>query len=345
MIYNNRLPHRSLFVAALLAATVLAAPADSLGQRVSRKTVRLLPPLPATVPAPLDNPTTQEKAELGRQLFFDPRLSGDNSMSCATCHVPDKAFADGLPQGKGTGGKLLSRNTPALLNMGFVSRYFWDGRAASLEEQALGPIESPEEMNQNLAELVTELSAISGYVDQFQQVFGTNPTREAIAKALAAFQRTLVTEASPVDRYLAGDRQALSPAAIRGLELFVGDAGCVRCHQGPLLSDGEYYRLSTSLLDTGLAAVTGKAEDRGKFRTPSLRNVARTAPYMHNGSMATLDEVVTFYYRGVPTTAPDGLPLDVEPLSGQSFSEIPDLVAFLEALTGDPPEVAPPELP
>jgi cytochrome c peroxidase len=129
------------------------------------------------------------------------------------------------------------------------------------------------------------------------------------------------------------------------MELFLGDAGCVRCHQGPLLSDGEFYRLGVSFQDKGLAGVTDKKEDTGKFRTPSLRNIAQTGPYMHNGSMKTLDEVVTFYYRGVPTTTPDGLALDIHPLSGQSFSEISDLVVFLESLSGEPPKITPPDLP
>lgn len=301
--------------------------------------------LPKTVSAPQDNPTTTEKIALGRQLFFDPRLSGDNRMSCATCHLPEKAFGDGVALSKGDGDKLLSRNTPTLLNVGFLESFNWDGRAKSLEEQALGPIQSPEEMNQDLAELERELNAVPGYVEQFQKVFKSSVTRDGIAKLLAAFQRTLVTKPSPFDRYLAGDKAALSAEAKKGLELFEGSAGCVRCHQGPLLSDGQLYRLGVSFKDEGLAAVTGKKEDKGKFRTPSLRSIAQTGPYMHDGSKKTLAEVVEFYYRGVPTTTPDGLPLDVQPLLGQSYSEISSLVAFLESLTGEAPKIEPPALP
>lgn len=304
-----------------------------------------LVPLPKTMPEPKDNPTTPEKASLGKQLFFDSRLSGDNTMSCATCHLPDKAFTDNLPRSKGAGKQELARNTPSVLNAGFYTNYLWDGRAKSLEEQALGPIQAPEEMKQDLGELVMELNAVPGYLDQFQKVFGTPVTKDGIAKALAAFQRTLVTAPSPFDRYLAGEGNALSEAAQRGLELFQGSAGCIECHHGPLLSDGKYYRLGVSFKDKGLMGVTGKKEDTGKFRTPSLRNIAQTGPYMHDGSIKTLDDVVTFYYRGAPTTTADDLPLDIKPLSGQSFSEISDLVAFLESLTGEPPKVIPPELP
>jgi cytochrome c peroxidase len=306
---------------------------------------KLVAPLAGEVPAPKDNPTRVEKVALGKRLFFDPRLSGDNKMSCATCHVPDKGFADGLALSKGHGGKTLSRNTPGLLNVGHFSRLLWDGRGKSLEEQALLPIQSRDEMNQGLDELERELSLAPGYVEAFRQTFGTRVTRQAIAQSLAAFQRTLVTQPSAFDRYLSGERKALSESAQRGFELFVGDAGCVRCHRGPLLSDGEFYRLGVSLQDEGRAAVTKDAKDKGKFRTPSLRNVAQTGPYMHDGSLNSLEEVVVFYYRGVSTTQPDGLPLDVEPLSDRSFSEIADVVAFLESLTGESPRVTPPDLP
>lgn len=304
-----------------------------------------LVPLPKTVTAPKENPTTPPKVALGKQLFFDPRLSGDNKMSCATCHLPDKAFGDGLAKSTGAGGKTLSRNTQGLFNVGFYDSFFWDGRAKSLEEQALGPIQSLDEMNQNLDELERELNTVPGYSRQFQEVFGTNVNREGIARALAAFQRTLVTGPSPFDRYLAGEKEALNDSAQRGLELFVGDAGCVRCHNGALLSDGKFYRLGVSGKDKGRGLVTKNKEDNYRFRTPTLRNIAQNAPYMHDGSMKTLDEVVTFYFRGIPATAVSGLPLDVEPLLGQSFSEIASLVEFLRSLSGEPPKIVAPELP
>ena len=322
-------------------ATAGIGDSPSESQTDQKKLVRL----PRVVPAPKDNPTTPAKFELGKMLFFDPRLSGDNKMSCATCHVPEKAYGDGLALSPGADGKPLARNTQTCLNVGFFNRFFWDGRAGSLEEQALGPIQSLVEMNQKLDELEAELAAIPGYVTEFEKVFGTKPNKDGIAKALAAFQRTLVTEPSPFDRYLAGDRDALSNNAQKGFELFQGAAGCVRCHNGPLLSDGEYYRLGVLSNDEGRAMVTGKKEDRYRFRTPTLRNIAQTGPYMHNGSLKTLTDVVTFYYRGIPATGRDGLTLDAESLSGQSFSEIGLIVEFLEALTGKPPSVVPPKLP
>jgi cytochrome c peroxidase len=318
---------------------------DAYSEEEASRHLPSLAPLPDKVPAPHANLSTAEKIALGKQLFFDPRLSGDNQMSCATCHLPEKSFADARSRPEGRNGSPLARNTPSLLNVGFYSAFFWDGRAKSLEEQALVPIQDPREMDQDLDEVEAELDAIPGYADQFQTVFGKAATRELIAKALAAFQRTLVTKLSPFDRYLAGDQEALSDDAKRGLELFVGQAGCVRCHSGPLLSDGEYYRLGIISTDEGRAAVTGDREDKGKFRTPSLRNVALTAPYMHNGSKRTLEQVVEFYVRGVPATTAGGLPLDVEPLLGLSYSEIGPLVAFLECLTGKAPDVARPELP
>lgn len=301
--------------------------------------------LPKTVPAPKDNPTTPEKVFLGKQLFFDPRLSGDNTMSCATCHLSDKAFGDGVALGKGDKGKLLERNTQTCLNVGFFTTFFWDGRAKTLEEQALGPIQSAVEMNQDLNELEQELNAIPGYVRQFQAIFGTKPNREGIAKVLAAYQRTLVTEPSPFDRFLVGDENALSEDAKRGLELFQGEAGCIECHHGPLLSDNKFYRLGVAHRDEGRAKVTNQKEDRYRFRTPSLRNIAETEPYMHDGSLKTLDDVVTFYYRGIPSSGPDGLKPDTAALSDRSFSEIPLLVAFLESLSGKAPAFIPPLLP
>lgn len=309
----------------------------------SKKDDSKLVPLPRKVQSPEDNPTTPEKVELGRKLFFDSRLSGNNKTSCATCHIPETSFADGLATSPGADGKPLERNTQTCLNVGFFTSFFWDGRAGSLEEQALGPIESKAEMNQNLEDLEAELAAIPEYVKAFKDVFETQPDRDGVAKALAAFQRTLVTKPSPFDRYLAGDKDALSEGAKRGLELFRGDAGCVQCHNGPMLSDGRFYRIGVSFKDEGRARVTGKKVDRFKFRTPGLRNIAETAPYMHDGSLKTLEDVVTFYFRGIPNAGPDGLDLDTESLDSLSFSDIDAMVEFLESLSGKAPLVTPPE--
>jgi cytochrome c peroxidase len=304
-----------------------------------------LAPLSTQVVAPDDNPSSTAKIDLGKQLFFDPRLSGDNTLSCATCHIPAKGFADGKAASTGSGGAKLKRNTPTVLNSAFLSAYLWDGRAATLEQQALGPIQAADEMNQNLDELERELQSVSGYAKQFEAVFGGPVSRDGIAKALAAFERTLVAPRSPLDRHLAGEKDALSPSARRGMELFTGEAGCIRCHHGPLLSDGKFYRLGVSFRDDARGAVTRMAEDRYKFRTPPLREVARTAPYMHDGSITTLEGVIEFYFRGASTAPPDNLPLDIEPMVGQSYSDIADIAAFLRSLSGEPPDIAPPELP
>ena len=301
----------------------------------------VLAPLPAEVPAPKDNPTTPAKVELGRQLFFDVRLSGNNRISCASCHEPGRAFTDGRPLSPGADGMPLRRNTRSCLNAGFAKSLLADGRAASLEEQALLPIQSPAEMNQPLGSLEKELALVPGYVRQFKAVFGTNPNRQDLARALAAFQRTLVSGPSPFDRFLSGEKEALSADARAGYELFRGEAGCIACHNGPLLSDGKFYRLGISFRDEGRARVTGKKEDRYRFGTPTLRNVAQTGPYMHNGSLKTLDDVVIFYYRGVPRQGREGLAPEIESLQDRSFSEIPLLVAFLEALTGELPKITP----
>ena len=327
------------FVASLLG--LLMVPSSALAQTSGRQKMAALP---TVAPSPADNPATPEKVGLGRQLFFDPRLSGNNQMSCATCHVPEKAFADGLPKARGAGGKELSRSTPSLLNVGFYENYFWDGRAGSLEEQALTPIQSPDEMNQDLAGLEEELNAVPGYVAQFQSVFGAQVARDGIAKALAAFQRTLVTQNSDFDRYLSGDTTALSEDAREGWKLFQS-AGCIRCHSGPSLSDSRFYRLGMSFYDRGRGAITGNEQDLYTFRTPGLHDVAKSGPYMHDGSLKTLTEVVEFYYRSTAMPPPGGLPLSFEPLNYRSFSEIPLIVVFLQSLSGEMPDAAQPRLP
>ena len=200
-------------------------------------------------------------------------------------------------------------------------------------------------MNQDLTELEQELAAIDGYVAEFNVVFNTPPNRDSIAKALAAFQRTLVTGPSPLDRYLAGDKDALFPPAKRGLELFQGEAGCIECHNGPLLSDEKFYRLGVSYRDVGREKVTGNREDRYRFRTPSLRNIAETGPYMHDGSQETLFDVVTFYFRRIPETPVNGLMPDRPALTAESFSDIDPIVEFLKSLSGEVQQLSPPTLP
>ncbi|MEW6126857.1 MAG: cytochrome c peroxidase [Acidobacteriota bacterium] len=338
---QNRQLILTAVIGAILWAIVNGLPVAALHQQESATSTAL----PPKAPAPADNPTTKERIELGKQLFFDARLSGDNTMSCASCHLPEKAFTDGLTKAKGAGGKSLTRNTPGLTNVGFYTRYLWDGRAGSLEEQALMPIQSADEMNQKLAELEKELNAIPQYVAQFRAAFGTAATSDSIAKALAAFQRALISRNAPFDRFIAGDQNAISDEAKLGWELFRGDAGCIRCHSGPMFTDNNFYRLGTTFIDKGRGAITGEKAKFYAFRAPGLRDVARTAPYLHDGSLETLSQVVEFYYRGVPRGSTDGLPLDVAPLLGQSYSEISAIVAFLESLNGELPNISRPVLP
>ena len=325
---------------ALLVAFVVVVAAAQVGAEETETLGRW----PVATPTPEDNAPTAAKIALGKQLFFDPRLSGDNKMSCATCHLPGQAFTDGVAKAVGAEGRVLPRNTQTILNVAAYPNFFWDGRADSLEQQALIPIAAPSEMNQPLEDLEAELEGVTEYAQRFREIFGSRVTGVGIAKAIASFERSILSEAAPIDRYLAGNKTALSLQAVEGLQLFKGSAGCIRCHNGPLLSDFQFYRIGVSFQDKGKEQVTGLPEDRFRIRTPPLRNIAQTAPYMHDGSLRTLDDVVTYYFRGVPHSSAERT-LDVEALASQSFSDIPALVAFLESLTGAVPKIEPPILP
>lgn len=299
-----------------------------------------------------ENPLTPEKVELGRLLFFDPLVSGDNSMSCATCHHPDLGLADGRPLGMGVGGtgfgpdrqggRELSRNTPSLWNAAFNEWQFWDGRARELEEQARVPITNPDEMAEVPEQLVEELREIPEYVLLFEEAFEADGpasvTFQNAVAALTSFERTLVSFNSKFDRYAAGDFSALNASEKNGLKLFRSlETRCFECHSFPTFSDGSFRVLGVpdeGEADLGRGAAADRSADRS-FKVPSLRNVELTAPYMHNGSLATLEEVVTFYSEG-------GGRREAHPAPGiddkiQKFELTPqeatDLVAFLKALT------------
>ncbi len=297
-------------------------------------------------PVPADSPQTDAKIRLGQQLYFDTRLSADNSLSCATCHDPRTGWANHHPTDTGIRGQVGERNSGTIVNAAFMRFQFWDGRAASLEEQATGPIHNPIEMGETLENVVNKLNAIPGYREQFQQVFGGPATADSIAKAIAAFERTILSGPSPYDRFVAGETSALSPAAQRGLRLFVGKGRCLSCHGGPTFSDQGFHNLGVGYdrpkLDLGRESISHDERDRGRFKTPGLRNVAMTAPYLHNGSEKTLRDVVDFYDRGGIDNAnidPLILPLRL------SEGEKDDLVAFLESLTGPYPILSPPAFP
>lgn len=252
---------------------------------------------------PPDNPINEDKVALGRSLFFDPRLSGDNSVSCASCHAPQSAFSDSRPLSLGVGMRAGDRNAPTIINRAFSRIQFWDGRANSLEEQAKAPLINPKEMAMPSHEqLVQKIAAIGGYKHWFKRVFAREVNIDDLARAIAAFERTVVSGNARYDVYRSGDQQALNEAEKRGLALFEGKARCSQCHSGANFTDEKYHNIGVgwdaALVDLGRYRVTGKEQDMGAFKTPTLREIAGTAPYMHNGAFATLEETVAFYNRG-----------------------------------------------
>ena len=287
---------------------------------------------------PADNPLTKDKVELGRLLFFDKRLSKNNTIACASCHLAQFAFTDAKPVSTGIHGLKGGRSAPASLNRLFSNAQFWDGRAATLEEQSVGPFVSPVEHGfANHDEMVAKMKKIPGYRKLFKQVFGTDVTIDGVGKAIASFQRTILSGNSPADRFdLGGDEKAISPEAQKGLELFRGKARCTRCHSGFNFTDEKFHNLGigwdTNTVDLGRYMVTKNPADIGAFKTPTLREISRSAPYMHDGRFKTLDEVVNFYNQGgVKNPHQDELVIPLE-LTDQ---EKHDLVALLKTLNGE----------
>jgi cytochrome c peroxidase len=294
------------------------------------------------LPAPPDDPPTAARVELGRRLFHDTALSADSSLACASCHRPDHAFTDTVPQPAGVYGR-TGRNAPSLHNAGYATSFAWDGRSDSIEEQVLRAIADPAEMALPHDRLAARLGAEPDYAAAFRSAFGPNPTGDITpgraARALAAYLRTLRAGDSRADRFRAGDTTALTPLERQGLDLFLGRANCVACHGGPLFSDGSFHNTGVGWggADPGRAGVTGRAEDRGLFATPSLRDVARTPPYMHDGSLPSLEDVIAFYDGGA--TPNPLLDREIRPL-GLSAAERVALVAYLRALTTRGPSAA-----
>jgi len=304
------------------------------------------PKPPLGLPAvqwPDDNAYSAEKTELGRLLYFDKRLSSDRSVACASCHAPEKAFTDGAAVSSGIGGQKGGRSAPTVINRAYSTSQFWDGRADSLEEQAKGPIANPIEMTaEKEADLAHEgslkrLRAVPGYVKRFEQVFGGKKFDiDHVAKAIATFERTIYSGNSPFDRYNAGDEQALTAQERRGMNLFFNKTACDSCHLGFNFSDGSYVNIGIGMdrdePDLGRYLVSGRDEDRGAFKTPTLREIERTGPYMHDGSLKTLEEVVEHYDKGGVKNP--YLDRRIKPLN-LTKQEKSDLVAFLKALGGE----------
>ncbi|MEZ5361046.1 MAG: cytochrome c peroxidase [Bryobacterales bacterium] len=294
--------------------------------------------LDAYMPVPAENPLTPEKAALGKRLFEDPVLSADRTVSCASCHDAHYGYADDQPVAVGVREQKGTRRSPRLINRGYGRVFFWDGRAGSLEEQALKPIENPIEMDLALAEAIERLRAEPAYVAEFAKAFdGAAPDAETLSRALASYVRTIVSGASPYDRYLAGDQDALDAAQKRGLEVFRGKGGCTLCHMGPNLTDEQFHNTGVGwsdgkTADEGRYAVTGNARDRGAFKTPTLRESARSGPYMHDGSLETLADVIDFYDDGGKKNPQ--LDRDMQPLE-LTDQEKKDLERFLHALNGE----------
>jgi cytochrome c peroxidase len=295
--------------------------------------------LPQGWPAPLwpsDNPYSQAKALLGRELFFDFDLSRDRTVSCGWCHAPVTAFADNHHTAFSTGveHRPTRRNTPTLANVVFAEILMLDGRASSLESQALLPLFDPDEMDMTGAGIVARVREDTVYARLFREAYGTESvTIEGVARALATYQRTLISYRAPYDLWSAGDGDALTPGSVRGAALFTGDkAGCAACHIPPLFTDGLFHNtgLDSATTDPGRAHVTGAAIDAGRFKTPTLRNVVITAPYMHDGRLNTLAEVIGHYNDGGrphPNRDARMRPLGLTP------QEVDDLAEFLESLT------------
>jgi cytochrome c peroxidase len=330
-------------VAVIALAVSCSSPARVVGPPVALDAPLGLPP----VPIPADNPPTADAIALGRKLFFDARLSGDNTVSCATCHNPQLSFTDGLPGSRGIGKKIGRRNAPTVLNAAYYSTFFWDGRAPSLEQQAGFPIANPDEMGQSHDLSVKKFEKIPEYKKEFEQVFGSGRlTIGKVEMALASFERTLVSADSPFDRYMyGGEKTAMSPEALRGLSVFTDKkrGNCSTCHligeTYSLFTDEKFHNLGAGvdkkgeLTDLGRYEQTKIEADKGSFRTPDLRNVAKTAPYMHDGSLKTLKDVVDFYDGGGTSNA--YLDKEIKELK-LSEREREDLVSFLESLTGKP---------
>ncbi len=300
---------------------------------------------PVGIPSPPSNPLTAEKAALGKTLFFDPRLSRNNTMSCATCHAPDKRWTDGRMPPLGSEGIMNARRTPTVLNSAWLTALMWDGRAASLEAQATLPITTPHEMNFDMPALIERLNNIKGYRTLFFNAFGDAEINQGrIADALASFQRTLVSQSAPFDRWIAGDENAISNSAKRGFALFNDKARCVACHSSWRFTDDSFHDIGLSSPDPGRGAHVPPMVIlmQHAFKTPSLRDLPVNGPYMHDGSMHTLEEVIRHYEQGGVERISRSVEMKPFELTDE---ERATLIEFLHTLDGGPLKVSKPQLP
>ncbi|ATL45278.1 c-type cytochrome [Elizabethkingia sp. HX WHF] len=309
---------------------------------------------------PADNPYSEDKMELGKTLFFDPRLSKSGQIACASCHNPELGWADGNRVSFGHDRQNGTRNAPTLLNIGFAKTFFWDGRSATLEEQVKAPIENPVEMNLHMSLATKNIRKIKGYKPYFEKAFGTTEiTEDRIAKAIATFERSLISPPSRFDKFVSGKRNALTDAEVKGLHLFRTKANCINCHNTPYFSDQKFHNLGLTYYgrkyeDLGRYLVTLRNEDVGKFKTPTLREVSENKPYMHNGLFPELANIVMMYNAGMGRETPRGDQVNdpkfphksgmVEKLN-MTDEEVFDVVAFLKTLNSYKYKMRAPELP
>jgi len=306
--------------------------------------------LAATPPHPEDNAPNAVRVELGKKLFFDPRLSGDGNMSCASCHSPLLGWSDGLGTGKGFKSMVLDRASPTVFNTAYNSIQMWDGRKKSLEDQAMGPMEASAEMNMDTARLFTWLNASAGYKALFAAAYpGEALDAGTLSKAIASFERTVVSNTSPFDAWVAGDKNALSTEQVKGFALFIDPkkANCSACHSGANFTDNGFHNLGLASYgkdnpDVGRFAQKPVASMKGAFKTPTVREAARTAPYFHDGSARTLEELVDFYAKGGVVKANRSASMKELPLNAEEKAQ---LVAFMNALSSPHKPMTLPELP
>ncbi len=306
--------------------------------------------LPKAPPAPADNQPNSHRVELGKMLFFDPRLSNDRNMSCASCHNPLLGWSDNLPTARGAKSKSLGRASPTVVNTGYNSIQMWDGRKATLEEQAMGPMESMDEMAMDVKALFVWLNQSPGYRAAFQKAYPGAPIdQKTLSKAIASFERSVVSNDSPFDRWVRGNKQAMSAEQVRGFRLFTDPAkgNCATCHNGPNFTDNGFHNIGLAShdapnADVGRYAIRPVKSMKGAFKTPTLRDIALTAPYFHDGSSQTLMDVVEHYNRG--GVSKNELSPDMKPLN-LTRQEQEAIVAFMRALTTAPRRFVMPQLP
>jgi cytochrome c peroxidase len=292
--------------------------------------------------APVLSDSLKKLAELGKTLFFDTRMSGSGKISCASCHQPELSWTDAKPRSIGHDGAMNKRNSPSIQNTWFYKRLFWDGRSNSLEDQAFAPINSESEMHNEMGTLTRSINRIPYYRSALTEIFGSpSATPERITSALAAFQRTVRSQYSKFDSFLLGNRNALNKSELRGLHLFRTRARCINCHNGPMFSDNSFHNNGLAKNDDGYYKVTHLDIDLGKMKTPSLRDIARTGPWMHDGSVVSLDSIIEHYNSPSKTINRDPL---IQPLK-LSAGEKRDLLAFLNAISSAPAPFTRPQMP